>query len=44
MNGNPHKIIMLRIEAFDKLRANGINQSFPGFNAFFARSEMMQLV
>jgi len=31
MNRNQRKIIMLHVEPFDKLRANGINQSFPRF-------------
>jgi len=34
MNGEHHKIIMLRTEPFDKLRTNGINQSFPGYKIF----------
>jgi len=29
MNGKHRKIITLRTEPFDKLRANGVNQSFP---------------
>ncbi len=29
MNGNHYKIIVLYMLPFDKLRANGINKSFP---------------